>query len=238
MNRILILGAGTAGTMVAVKLRRALEPEEWSITVVDRDDDHLYQPGLLFVPFGLYTRKDLFKARHRFIPPGVDFVLGELDAIDVDERSVRLQDGTSLGYDWLVIATGARISPADTPGLDGPGWREKVFDFYTPEGSLSLARKLRDFKGGRVVINIVEMPIKCPVAPLEFAFLADAYFTEHGLRQDVELVYATPLTGAFTKQRCSDALSYLLTSRGIRMETQYNTGEVDGEKGVLSSYDG
>ncbi len=238
MNKIVILGGGTAGTMMAVKLRRALEPEEWSITVVDRDDQHCYQPGLLLVPFGVYTRRDLFKRRSRFIPPGVELVLGEIDAIDAGTQSVRLQDGTALAYDFLVVATGARISPADTEGLLGPGWREKVFDFYTPEGSLALARKLREFRGGRLLLNVVEMPIKCPVAPLEFAFLADAYFTEQGIRQDVELVYATPLTGAFTKQACSDALTYLLSTRGIRMETEYNTGEVDGAKGVLSSYDG
>ena len=238
MKRIVVLGGGTGGTMMAVKLRRALEPEEWSITVVDRDDDHLYQPGLLLVPFGTYTRKDLFKPRHRFIPAGVDLVLGELDAIDAEHRTVRLADGSALAYDWLIVATGARTSPADTEGMLGAGWRETVFDFYTPEGSLALARKLREFRGGRLVVNVVEMPIKCPVAPLEFAFLADAYFAEQGLRQGVEIVYATPLTGAFTKQRCSDALSYLLEARGITLETQFSAGGVDGEKGVVSSYDG
>ena len=238
MNRIVILGAGTAGTMMAVKLRRALEPEDWSITVVDQDNEHLYQPGLLFVPFGLYTKRDLFKPRTRFIPPGVDFVLSEVDAIDVDLQAVKLKDGTALAYDWLIIATGARISPSDTAGMLGEGWRKNVFDFYTPDGALALSRKLREFRGGRLLINMVEMPIKCPVAPMEFAFLADAYFTEQGIRQDVELAYATPLTGAFTKQRCSDALSYLLTSRGIRLETQFNTGEVDAGAGKLSSYDG
>src|SRR5690349_12922214 len=131
MKRILILGAGTGGTMMANHLRRALEPDEWEILVIDQDNKHLYQPGLLFVPFGRYTRRDLFKPRTRFIPPGVDVVIGAVDAIDPEHNRVRMQDGTDFGYDFLVIATGNRISPADTEGLLGEGWRTSAFDFYT-----------------------------------------------------------------------------------------------------------
>lgn len=238
MKRILILGAGTAGTMMANHLRRALEPEEWEILVIDQDNQHLYQPGLLFIPFGHYTRRDLFKPRSRFIPPGVDLVVGAVDAIDPEHSQVRLHDGTEFGYDFLVIATGSRISPADTEGLLGEGWRKNVFDFYTVDGATALARALREFRGGRLVVNPVEMPIKCPVAPLEFAFLADAYFHEQGIRNDVEIVYATPLSGAFTRPRASAALGDLLQSRGIRVEAEFNAGSVDGARRVLSSWDG
>ena len=238
MKRILILGAGTGGTMMANHLRRALEPEEWEILVIDQDNRHLYQPGLLFVPFGRYTRRDLYKPRTRFIPPGVDVVIGAVDAVDPEHNRVRMQDGTDFGYDFLVIATGSRISPADTEGLLDEGWRTSAFDFYTVDGATALARALRDFRGGRLLVNVVEMPIKCPVAPLEFAFLADAYFHEQGIRHAVEIVYATPLTGAFTRPRASAALGSLLERRGIRVETEFSAGSVDGAKRVLSSWDG
>lgn len=238
MKRILILGGGTAGTMMAAKLRRALDEGEWRITVVDRDDRHVYQPGLLFVPFELYGADEIVKPRRRFIPGGVELVLGEIDVIDAGENRVRMQDGPVLEYDFLVIATGSRIDPTETEGLAGEGWRETALDFYTLEGAAALQRALRDWDGGRLVLNVVEMPIKCPVAPLEFAFLADWYFTERGIRDRVDLVYATPLTGAFTQPRASDVLSGLLEEKGVRVETQFNAGSVDGSRRVLSSWDG
>jgi sulfide:quinone oxidoreductase len=238
MKKILILGAGTAGTMMAVKLRRALDERQWQITLVDRDDRHVYQPGLLFIPFGIYTERDLYKPRSRFIPEGVTLTYGETDAIDPEQNVVHLTDGRRLAYDLLIVATGSRIVPSETPGLLGEGWRRSVFDFYTPEGALALGDRLRSWSGGRLVLNVVDMPIKCPVAPMEFLFLADWYFHTQGMRDEVELVYATPLSGPFTRQRCSDALSDLLQSRNISVETQFAAASVDGDKGRLTSYDG
>jgi len=205
---------------------------------VDQDDRHVYQPGLLFVPFGIYTERDLFKQRSRLLPPAVRLVLGQIDRIAPDENRVMLTSGQSLPYDFLIIATGSRISPSDTEGLLGEGWKESVFDFYTPEGALALAEKLRGWKGGRLVVNMVEMPIKCPVAPLEFLFLAEWWLTSQGLRDKVELVYATPLDGAFTKKRTSEMLGGLLAERRITVESLFNTGEVDGANRILKSWDG
>lgn len=238
MKKVVILGAGTAGTMMAAKLRDVLEPETWQITVVDRDDRHLYQPGLLFIPFGVYTERDLFKRRSRFIPPGVDLVLGEMEAVDPEHRRVHLAGGTRLDYDLLIVATGSRIVPSETEGLLGPGWQRNVFDFYTVEGARALKGGLEGFEGGRLLVNVVDMPIKCPVAPLEFAFLADWYFTKQGLRDSVEIVFATPLSGPFTRPRCSEALSDLFVERGIEVRTQFNAASVDGGEKVLRGMDG
>ena len=82
---------------------------------------------------------------------------------------MHLDDGTALPYDVLVVATGARLVPEETEGLTGPGWNEKVFTFYDLDGATALHDALDAFDGGRLVVNVVDMPIKCPVAPLEFA---------------------------------------------------------------------
>ncbi|MFN8574698.1 MAG: FAD/NAD(P)-binding oxidoreductase [Gemmatimonadaceae bacterium] len=238
MRRILILGGGSAGTMMAAKLVRTLPMDDWEVTVVDQDDRHVYQPGLLFIPFGVYTERDLYKRRSRILPPAARLILGEVDKIAPDENRVVMKSGEALAYDFLIIATGSRICPSETEGLLGEGWRKTAFDFYTPEGSVALAEKLRSWEGGRLVVNLVEMPIKCPVAPLEFLFLADWWFTTQGIRDKVELVYATPLDGAFTKKRCSDVLGDLLTTRRIHVETMFNAGEVDGANRILKSWDG
>jgi sulfide:quinone oxidoreductase len=238
MKNLLILGAGTAGTMMAARLRRVLAPRDWAITLVDRDDLHVYQPGLLFLPFGTSKEEDIVRPRSRVLPEGVELCLGELDRILPDARRVHLQDGRALTYDLLIIATGVEIDPSATEGLDGEGWRSRMCDFYTLEGARALARSLAAFKGGRLVVNVAEMPIKCPVAPLEFLFLADAYFTERGLRGAVEIVYATPLEGAFTKPRASAALGGMLQARNILVEAEWSASSADGSAGVLRSHDG
>ena len=135
MRRLLVLGGGTAGTMIVNKLRRKLAREDWEITVVDRDDDHRYQPGYLFMPFGTYTPDQVVKKRHAFIPDGVDLILAEIDGVDAENNTVVLADGRVLSYDYLVIATGTTPRPDQTPGMLGSQWRRSVFDFYTFDGS-------------------------------------------------------------------------------------------------------
>ncbi len=238
MKRIVILGAGTAGTMMANKLVRALPATQWHITVVDRDDRHVYQPGLLFLPFGQYRAEDLVRSRRGLLGPEVELHLGEIERIDSAGHCVLLRGGAVLPFDLLIVATGTRIVPESVEGLTGIGWQDTALDFYTLEGAVTLGRKLATWPGGRLVLNVAEMPIKCPVAPLEFLFLADAFFTERGMRDKVELVYATPLDGAFTKPRASAAFGNLLEQRGIRVETEFNVARVDGERRLLHAWDG
>ena len=237
MKTLVILGAGTAGTMMAHKLRRALPAAEWQITLVDRDDDHIYQPGLLFVPFGSYRPEDLVRPRTATMPEGVTLMLCGFSLVDPIARTVALGDGSSLAYDLLIIATGTRIAPEETEGLTGPGWYETAFDFYSLAGATALRDPLATWPGGRLVLNVVEMPIKCPVAPLEFLFLADAFFTERGMRDKVELVYATPLDAAFTKPKAAAALGGLLQQRGIELWTDFALARVDGQARVMHAYD-
>ena len=237
-KQIVILGGGTGGTMTANRLRRSFDADEAEIHVVDRDDRHVYQPGLLFVPFGLAQVDEIVRPRRRQLRGGIDFHESEIDSVALDEDVVRLTDGTLLPYDVLVVSTGARLQPEETEGMTGPGWNERVFTFYSPEGAEGLRAALERFDGGRLVINLVDMPIKCPVAPLEFAFLADWHLRERGIRSRTELVYATPLDGAFTKPIASEHLTGLLAEKDVELVTEFNAGEVDGVGGKLSSYDG
>jgi sulfide:quinone oxidoreductase len=235
--RTVILGGGTGGTLAANRLRRRFSADEMAITVVDQDDRHVYQPGLLFVPFGLAHAEAIVRPRARQLHRGIEFVQQPIDRVDIDGQHVHLVDGTARGYDLLVVASGATLVPEETEGLSGPGWTEKVFTFYTPEGAAALAAALATFDGGRVVVNVIDMPIKCPVAPLEFCFLADWYFAERKMRDRVQLTYVTPLDGAFTRPVASRRLGGMLAERGIELVTEFNTGQVDGTGGRLVSYD-
>jgi len=237
MKQLLVIGAGTAGTMVANRLRRMLDADDWRITIVDPNETHYYQPGLLFIPFGMYSKNDVVKPKLDFIPPGVEVIRAAADVVEPDHNRVKLTDGRLLNYDFLVIATGTQTRPDETPGLQGPEWYRSIYDFYTIEGAIALAKHLRTWQGGRLVLNVVENPIKCPVAPLEFIMLADWFFHEQGLRDRVELIYATPLSGAFTKPIASKYLGEILERKGIEVIPDFLVERVDPDSKKLVHYD-
>jgi sulfide:quinone oxidoreductase len=241
-TRIVILGGGTGGTLMANRLRRRLGADRAAVTVVDQDDRHVYQPGLLFVPFGLAHEEDIVRPRGRQLHDGIAYVRAAIERVDPGAHVVELAGGERVPYDVLVVATGARLAPEETEGLTGPGWGVSAFTFYDLPGATALAGALERLEAGRLVVNVVDMPIKCPVAPLEFCFLADWHLRQRGVREAVEITLVTPLDGAFTKPVASAALQGLLTEKGVHLVTEFNTGEVryadDARSGRLVGYDG
>jgi len=237
MKKLLILGAGTAGTMMLNKLNNVLDKNEWLITIVDQHEKHYYQPGFLFIPFNIYNCKDVTKPKRDFYPTGTTVINSEIDKIEPKENRVLLKNGQVLGYDYLIIATGAKIKPEETEGLKDKLWYKNIFDFYTIEGACALRDFLKHWEGGKLVINITEMPIKCPVAPLEFAFLSDWFFTEKGIRDKVDIHFVTPLPGAFTKPRASAILGDFLIKKNIRLTTEFNIARVDNDEMKIVSWD-
>jgi sulfide:quinone oxidoreductase len=237
MKRVLILGAGTGGTIMANKLVKHLLADEWKITVVDKHETHYYQPGFLFIPFEMYTCQDVRKPKRDFIPPSVELIMSEIELIEPEKNRVKLSNNKMLGYDYLIIATGAQTAPEETEGLIDGGWYQNIFDFYTIEGACKLQKFLKYWPGGRLVMNIAEMPIKCPVAPLEFMFLADWWFTEQGIRDKVDLTFVTPLPGAFTKPKASQMLGNFLQDKNIELVSEFNISKVDSGKNTITSWD-
>jgi sulfide:quinone oxidoreductase len=238
MKNLLVLGGGSAGTMVVNKLRKKLSKDLWEITVIDQDTEHIYQPGLLLMPFGTYEPEQLVKKREKFFPKGVRFIQSGIEKVDPLAKKVYLDNEREVAYDYLVIATGTSPRPDQTPGMSDPAlWYKSIFDFYTLGGSIALRDALKSFTGGRLVVHISEMPIKCPVAPLEFTFLADAYFEKRGIRDKVEIVYVTPLEGAFTKPVSSMHLGKMLDERKITLEPDFVIEHIDAETKTLVSMD-
>ncbi|MFA4924656.1 MAG: FAD/NAD(P)-binding oxidoreductase, partial [Ignavibacteriaceae bacterium] len=237
MKKLLILGGGTAGTMMLNKLSGVLDSNDWQITIVDQFETHYYQPGFLFIPFGIYSKKDVVKPKRDYFPTGTNVVMSEIEKIEPNENRVLLKNNQVLTYDVLIIATGSKINPDEIEGLKDELWFKNIFDFYTIEGACALAGFFKNWQGGKLVLNIAEMPIKCPVAPLEFVFLADWYFTEKGIRDKVEIHFVTPLPGAFTKPKASSILGDFLDKKNIKLTSEFNIARVDNENKKIISWD-
>lgn len=238
MKRAVILGAGTAGTMMANHLSKKLPKKEWELVVVDQEKTHYYQPGFLFVPFDIYQPKEVIKPIDDFLPSKARRLVERIDLVEPESNKVHLQNGDVLDYDLLIIATGSRIAPDEVEGMLCDQWHKEIFDFYTYDGACALRKKLQEWKGGKLVVHITEMPIKCPVAPLEFAFLADAFFIEKGMRDKVDITFVTPLSGAFTKPVASSKLAYLLKDKNINIVADFAIEKVDSENRKIHDYGG
>ncbi|HEX6869749.1 MAG TPA: FAD-dependent oxidoreductase [Micromonosporaceae bacterium] len=241
MKRLLVLGAGTAGTMMVNQLRRRLDRFDWAITVVDQAMTHVFQPGLLLVPFGSYTAEDVTRPRPELLGDGINLIHGEIDHICARTHTVALADGRQLPYDYLVIATGCTTRPDHTPGMLGRHWQQSIFDFYHLEGAVRLHEALRDFPGGRLVVHVADLPVRAPGAPLAFATLADSYLRREGRRDQVEIIYATPVPAAV-----ATAPAHLGAGFGggaghgpdITIEAGFVVERVDEATKSLVSYDG
>ena len=239
MKKILILGSGAGGTICAVKLRRELDPLEWNITIIDEDEIHHYQPGWLFIPFGIYTAEDCMKPKREFIPSGVNFVKDVIKGVNPDKREVECENG-KYTYDYLIIGTGCRIAPEEVEGLEDwkpdPGAKEHTF--FTVESAVALHKKMKYFKEGRMIFNIAEMPHKCPVVPMEFIFMADWFFAVNGVRDNIEIEFVTPNTGIFTKPIATKVLSVAAEEKEIMVTPNFDLAEVNTEEGYLESAKG
>ena len=237
MRKILILGSGAGGTMVAANLRKELDDGEWQITLIDKDEQHHFQSGYLFIPFGIYSKDDVLKPKRDFVPKGVDFVVDNVIKVDTEQRRLETEKGDSYDYDWLVISTGCRIVPEEVEGMMD-GWREDVFDFYTLDGAVALSKKLKYFDSGKVVLNIAEFPYKCPIAPMEFVFMADWFFQVNGVRDKVEIEFVTPIDNIFTKPVAAKALRAFADKKNIKVTPYFDLAKVNANEKTIESQKG
>ena len=236
MKKVLILGSGAGGTMVANNLRKKLNTKEWDITIIDNDETHHYQPGWLFIPFDVYTPEDCQKPKRDFIPNGVNFILDEVVGLNADNRQVEGKKA-KYNYDKLIIATGCSIEPEEVEGMMN-GWRKDIHDFYTLDGAVALREKMKYFDSGRIVLNIAELPYKCPVAPLEFVYMADWFFTENGVRDNVEIEFVTPIGGAFSKPIASKMLGEIMIQKNIKVTPNFDIAQVNADEKTIESHKG
>jgi len=241
-NRVLIVGGGLSGTIVANGLCRQIGEElrkgQASITVLGATETHMYQPGLLYVPFGRVREAELFRDERKVLDGRIAFHVDPATRIDVENNAVQTASGKTFGYDYLVIATGSRLRPENIPGMaEGAHW------FYDLEGARKMREALRDFQGGKIVVN-VNAPHKCPVAPLEIVFMLRDHLEARGLLDKSEITYTYPIGRLHALEPVANWAQPEFDKCGVKYETFFNAKAVDpaaktieSEEGVTLPYD-
>lgn len=238
MKRLVILGAGTGGTIMANLLRKRLRWADWAITVIDRDNDHYYQPGFLFIPFGFYTKKDIVKSRSKFLPRGVKFIVAEVDTGSSPTRTKSsFRTGAAFPMTTSSSPPAPRSCPPKPPACSTAGVTRSSTS-TRPTGPRPWPRSSRPLRVGRSSSMSTRRPSSAPSRPLEFAFFCDWCLVRHHRRDKIELVFVTPLPGAFTKPVASKALGSLLAEKRVRMVTDFNAERIDAAARKLVGYDG
>ena len=235
-KKILIVGGGLAGTIIGNGLCRQLGKEmrsgEISITMLGTSDQHMYQPGLLYLPFGKIRESELFRDQRKVLDKRVPYFIDPAANIDVDAKKVTTESGKTHSYDYLVIATGSRIMPQNIPGMEEGGhW------FYDLDGARKLRDTLSDFEGGKIIIN-VNAPHKCPVAPLEITFMLYDYLSGKGLMDKSEITYTYPIGRLHALEPVANWAQPEMDKLDIKYETFFNTKEVDPKAKTISSEEG
>jgi sulfide:quinone oxidoreductase len=233
MMKVVILGGGVGGTIVANLLAKKLRSDEAEIVLVDKTGKHVYQPGFVYVAFEKQKPEKLVRDERKLLRKRVKLVIGEAAKIDAEGKKVHLADGKELEYDRLVVALGARLTSDELPG-----YAEAAHHFYSLEGAVKLRKALEDFQGGKVVVTVASVPYKCPPAPSEAACQLDYYFTKRGIRDKVDLHFLSPLSRVFPLEPLNPVVEKVFAQHHIRSTIFFNVESVDPGKKTVSSIEG
>jgi sulfide:quinone oxidoreductase len=229
--RIVVLGGGVGGTLAANLLSKALGKEA-AVTVVDGTGMHLYQPGFLYVALDQANALWLTRDERTLLRKQVELIVDQATKIDPAAQTVSLARGGTVAYDYLILATGARLDRESVPGYGG------TQDFYSLEGALRLREELRRFKGGRILVGVAGIPYKCPPAPVEFVLMLEEHLRKRGIREKSSVTLLSPLNRAFPVESASKMVQPIMARRGIELAPFFNVDSVDAAKGVVSSIEG
>ena len=238
--RILIVGGGMGGTILANNLARRLSGElksgKTSITMLSASDKHMYQPGLLYVAVGKMSPDEMYRDQVSLLESSITFRVDPVSKFDLANNNVTTESGKQYDYDIIVVATGSRGFAEGTPGL-----ADHALQFYTEADALNMYKSLQKFEGGRVVVA-VGVPHKCPMSPLEITFMLIDYFKERGIWDKVQMHYTYPIGRVHSLEPVANWAAPEFDRLGVTYETLFNMKEITADKviseeGTEESYD-
>jgi sulfide:quinone oxidoreductase len=236
-ERIVIVGGGTGGSVLANDLADRLEPEldagDAEVTLVNDGPEQVYKPVWLYVPFGQREPADGRRRLDELVDDAVDLRIDRVTDIDTEAKRLALDGGPSMEYDYLVLATGSTLAPERIPGLAEGG-----HDYYSEAGATELREELLSFTEGELVLSVIGTPHMCPAAPLEFVFMADDWFRQRGLRDEVDITYTYPIQRVHGNPHIAEWAKPIMAERDIDVETFFNAESVDPDAETIASMEG
>ncbi len=230
--RVLVLGAGFGGLELTTRLSEEFG-DDVDVVLVDKSDAFVLGFSKLDVMFGRSVPAGVRHAYRDVVKPGVTFVQAIVQSIDPAAKRVETDAGTFEG-DVLVVALGADLDPAATPGL-----LEGGHDFYTVDGAFATRDVIADFEGGRVIVAVLSTPYKCPPAPSETALLMHEHLTRQGLRDRSEIALVVDFPRPIPPSpAASEVLVSTFAERGIEWHPRREVCELDPSRKVAVLRDG
>ncbi|HUK79699.1 MAG TPA: FAD/NAD(P)-binding oxidoreductase [Nitrososphaerales archaeon] len=238
MQRVVVIGSGDGGTFTANLLASELHDEIRgglaSVQLVGEHIKHPFQPGNLDIAFKGADPEKYVRDEKELLRKGVDFIQDPAVKIDCATKSVTTKSGRVLGYDFLVIATGAVADPSKVPGL-----AEGSMNFHTGgKDSRLIWETLQKFEGGTVVVAIAGTPHKCPPSPNEAVFMLDEFFRKQGIRDKVKIKFLTPYPRPYPAEKISRVVEPMFHDRGIEVSVFFNVDAVDPKEHKIYSLEG
>jgi sulfide:quinone oxidoreductase len=237
--KLVILGGGSAGTMVANKMRRRFSKDELEIIVIERSETHMYQPGYTLLCFDLVEPEDLMRPTRDQFLDGINLIIDEAIKVDSANNKVETKDHGSISYDYLVVASGCKLVYEEPEGAQEAVKKGgDLFVFYTFDGALKMRDALKEIDGGTIVSLITDLPIKCPAAPIKFIAMAEDMMRRAGKRDKFRFIITSPMPKCFSREPYASKLSKMFEDREIEVVANYVPAEIDHEKKIIRGYDG
>jgi sulfide:quinone oxidoreductase len=224
--RVVVLGNGVGGTIVANRLARRRGVD---VSVFGSHGDHLFQPGFISVPFGGWI-PPLACDERSLLRTNVAFHVDRASRIDVSARCVHFESGRRADFDWLVIATGSRMDHGRIPGA-----RDASHHFHCRNAAARLARVLEEFRGGRIVVGAASLPYKCPPSTVEFTLLLDEWLRARGMRAATALTYVYPHAEVLPMEAIARLARPLLEERGVEIRTGFVADRIEANARTIHS---
>ncbi|UCP09559.1 NAD(P)/FAD-dependent oxidoreductase [Pseudomonas sp. MM213] len=247
-KRIVIVGGGVGGTMLANQLVNKLYPEilrgEVLITLLSNSPDHYYKPAFMYVAFNLFFQEELKRPERSLLRPEITFNVEEVTRFDFAGQRLKTRSGKVYDYDFLVIATGCVPAPERIEGL-----KEAGDHFYQYDPARQLAQKLSTIEKGRIFITVSfpltpNVPHQCGIAPVETTLMLDDYLRRRGVRDKVEIIYTYPTTAQllrnclFLQRPTGEILPSIFEQKNIRFQRGFTLDRVDPDSKIAYSAEG
>ena len=232
MQRVLIVGGGTGGTMLANRL----DKHRFEVTLLSASREHMFQPDLLYVAF-TNLQRNIVRDERRLLAGRVRFMHEKVTRANLQDRVVETEAGGRYDYDYLVLATGVRTDPSQIPGLSEVNNR-----FGNYHSSIAQAKKLwaslDAFRGGTIALGQSSPICVCPPSPVEGILLVDRLLRKRGLREKSRLVFFTPYPRAYPAEPMNEIIEPIVRERGIEIVTIFDVDHIDTSEQKIYSIEG